>query len=370
MTRAAQAFITPLTLQALSDNPVHTDLFDPDREAAMGHIELARWADAVVIAPATADLLARLAHGLADDLLTTLCLATESPILAAPAMNRVMWSNPATRENVALLRERGMCMAGPEEGYQACGETGAGRMAEPKQIVAALQSMLADGPLVGVPVLVTAGPTREPIDPVRYVSNRSSGKMGYAVARAARDAGAHVTLVSGPVSLEPPTGVERVAIESAAQMCDAVLERVTGCAIYIGVAAVSDYRPHHVAERKIKKSHEALSLTLERTRDILATVSALPNPPFTVGFAAETNDVERYAHGKLVAKGLDMIAANLVDAEVGGFEDERNALVILWQGGRIELPLADKEKLARELIYLIATRYRNTHKRATDDEHP
>ncbi len=357
MTQAAEAFITPLTLQALSDQPVHRDLLDPHTEATMGHITLARWADAVVVAPATADFIARLAHGLADDLLTTLCLASDAPLVIVPAMNRLMWANPATQDNVRIIRDRGVHILGPASGSQACGEIGLGRMLEPEAIVAELARLWAPGILSDQRVLVTAGPTREAIDPVRYISNRSSGKMGFAVATAAVEAGAQVTLVAGPVSLATPPGVQRVDVESAQEMLEAVMARSADCDIYIGVAAVADYRPATTTASKIKKRAESITLTLQPTQDILAALAALPRRPFTVGFAAETERLEEYAEEKRQAKSLDMIAANRVDGPEGGFERDANALKVSWDGGRVDLPLAPKEELAGKLISLVAQRY-------------
>lgn len=360
MTRAACRFITPLTMQALSGRPVHTRLLDADQEAAMGHIELARWGDVIVVAPATADFLARLAHGLANDLLGALCLAADVPVVVVPAMNRLMWSHPATQANVALLAERGVVILGPGVGDQACGETGPGRMLEPDEIVAALEGPFRNGLLAGLNVLITAGPTREPIDPVRFVSNRSSGKMGYAIARAAQEAGAAVTLVSGPVSLAPPQRVRCVRVESAQAMRDAVLEDAPAADIFIAAAAVADYRPASVAGQKIKKRSASLDLKLERTPDILAEVAALSPRPFTVGFAAETEALRENALAKLEAKNLDMIAANAVGGDTG-FESDDNALEVLWRGGGVALERAPKERLARRFIGLVAERFHATH---------
>jgi phosphopantothenoylcysteine decarboxylase/phosphopantothenate--cysteine ligase len=360
MTAAAAQFVTPLTFQAVSGQPVRDDLWDRDAEAAMGHIELARWAELIVIAPATADLIARLAAGMANDLLTTLCLATEAPIAVAPAMNRVMWEHAATRANVTTLRSRGVTLLGPGAGAQACGETGAGRMLEPLELVAGVAPLL--GPpvpqsLAGLRVVLTAGPTRERIDPVRFISNRSSGKMGFAIAAAARAAGADVTVVAGPVHLPTPAGVRRVDVESAADMLVAVQREVAGADIFISTAAVADYRPAAPASQKIKKTASTLDIEVERTVDILATVAAAPQRPFVVGFAAETEHVEQHARGKLSRKNLDMIAANEVgDDKV--FEKDDNALMVLWGGGRQDLGPGGKTELARELVALIATRYR------------
>ncbi|MEJ2344102.1 MAG: bifunctional phosphopantothenoylcysteine decarboxylase/phosphopantothenate--cysteine ligase CoaBC [Gammaproteobacteria bacterium] len=356
MTAGAARFVTALTFQALSGRAVRDSLLDPAAEAAMGHIELARWADAVLVAPCSADFLARLAQGRADDLLATLCLATEAPIAVAPAMNRVMWGNAATGDNVARLRARGVAILGPAEGGQACGETGPGRMLEPTDLAGHLDAMFDRGDLAGLRLLVTAGPTREPLDPVRYLSNRSSGKMGFAVARAAAEAGAAVTLVSGPVGLATPPGVERIDVETTEQMYDAVLARAGQCEIFIGVAAVADYRPRQVAPGKLKRRDASLELQLERTPDVLAAVASLPERPFTVGFAAETGNLLDYARGKLQAKGLDMIAANNVGAGLG-FDREDNALEVLWPDGAASLERAAKPQLARRLISLIAARY-------------
>ena len=362
MTAGAMAFIQPLTFQALSGNPVSRDLLDESAEAAMGHIELARWADCILIAPATANCMASLAHGFAHDLLTTLCLATEAPIAVAPAMNRLMWANPATQANICTLESRGVQLLGPAEGAQACGETGAGRLLEPALIVEALVQMLfpSNPELGGVKVLITAGPTREAIDPVRFISNHSSGKMGYAVAEAARASGAQVTLVSGPVNLSPPHGVTCLSVESAQEMHDMVMRFIADIDIFIGVAAVADFRAALPAEQKIKKNGEAsLVLSLIQNPDILASVAGLENPPFTVGFAAETHDVERYARDKLKRKKLNMIAANDVADESIGFHSHQNALTVFWGDDGVEkLALASKAHIASQLVSLIATRYK------------
>ena len=362
MTAGARQFVTPLTFQALSGRPVRSDLWDEDAEAAMGHIELARWADRILIAPASADFLARLAHGLADDLLATLCLATDVPISVAPAMNRLMWANAATRANVELLRSRGVAILGPSVGDQACGETGPGRMLEPADLVDAIlappaaASPAAVGALAGRKVVVTAGPTRERIDPVRFITNRSSGKMGYAVAEAARDAGAEVVLVSGPVNLPAPPGLRRVCVETAEQMMAAVAAEVPGTDIFIAAAAVSDYRPVQVSSEKIKKTSDSLLLALSRTPDILATVAAGSPRPFVVGFAAETQNVERNALAKLEGKRLDMIAANQVGDGLA-FDCDDNALTVYWPGAKRELARCGKRQIAAQLIAVIAERY-------------
>jgi phosphopantothenoylcysteine decarboxylase/phosphopantothenate--cysteine ligase len=352
-------------MQALSGNPVHTDLLDSAAEAAMGHIELARWADVVLVAPATADFIARLAHGHANDLLSTLCLATRAPVALAPAMNTQMWLHPATRANCAQLEARGVSLLGPGAGDLACGETGPGRMLDPADLLAALPELLGDGPMRDLRVLVTAGPTREAVDPVRYLGNRSSGKMGFAVAAAAATAGARVTLVAGPVGLPTPSGVRRVDVESAAQMHAAVHDVVEDCDIYIGAAAVADYRPARAAGEKIKKDAEVMRVELERTVDILAEVAALQAGPFTVGFAAETDNVADYARAKLAAKGLDMIAANRVgDGLAFGTDD--NELELFWPDGGAHLPRASKQELARQLIAHIAERYDATRRQGQD----
>ena len=357
MTEGARRFVGPLTFQALSGRPVRTDLWDAAAEAAMGHIELARWADRVLIAPASADFLARLAHGLANDLLTTLCLATDAPISVAPAMNRLMWANAATQSNVATLRSRGVTIIGPAEGEQACGETGAGRMVEPADILAALLPRQGSvGALAGRKVLITAGPTRERIDPVRFITNRSSGKMGYAVAEAARAAGAEVVIVSGPVNVPTPAGVKRVDVETAEQMMDAVRARLPGTDIFIAAAAVSDYRPVQAAVEKIKKTSDSLMLALSRTTDILATVAGGSPRPFVVGFAAETQNVERNALAKLEGKRLDMIAANQVGDKLA-FDCDENALTVYWPGGKRELARASKRDVAAGLVSVIAARF-------------
>ncbi|HEX4676874.1 MAG TPA: bifunctional phosphopantothenoylcysteine decarboxylase/phosphopantothenate--cysteine ligase CoaBC [Steroidobacteraceae bacterium] len=354
MTASAREFVTATTFQAVSGRPVRTDLWDAAAEAAMGHIELARWAEVVLIAPATADFLARLAAGQADDLLATLCLATEAPVAVAPAMNHIMWANAATRANVGTLQQRGIHIFGPGSGDQACGEVGEGRMLEPLELVDRIAGLPnGTGPLLGRRVLISAGPTRERIDPVRFISNRSSGKMGFAVAQAAREAGAEVVLVSGPVSLPTPPGVRRIDVESAADMLAAVLKEVEGTDIFISTAAVADYRPARPADQKIKKTSDTLDLCMERTSDVLATVAARPDRPFVVGFAAETESVEQNARLKLLKKNLDMIAANEVGHDKA-FDCEDNQLIVLWRNKRHELGKASKLALARQLVALIA----------------
>ena len=356
MTRAAGAFVGAMTLQAITGRPVREALFDAQHEAAMGHIELARWAELVVIAPATADFLAQMAAGMARDLLSTLCLATTAPLVVAPAMNQAMWRHAATQANVALLRSRGVTFLGPDEGAQACGDVGPGRMIEPEDIRLALGANLAGGRLAGRQVLLTAGPTREALDPVRFLGNRSSGRMGFALAAALVAEGASVTLVAGPVSLPTPAGVERIDVESALQMREAVFTSLPGTAIFIACAAVADFRPAAAAGKKIKKTSETLTLELIRNPDILSEVAALPARPFCVGFAAETDDVEAYARAKLRAKRLDMIAANRVGASQG-FEVDDNALLVIWEGGQRFLPEQPKSRLAAQLVNLIVDRF-------------
>jgi phosphopantothenoylcysteine decarboxylase / phosphopantothenate---cysteine ligase len=359
MTENATRFVTPTTFQALSGEPVRVSLWDESAEAAMGHIELARWAERVIIAPASADLMARLAHGHANDLLTTLCLATASPVYLAPAMNQQMWANAATQANLAILRSRGIHILGPAAGDQACGEVGSGRMLEPHELREAIVASFGNEVLRGKKVVISAGPTYEDIDPVRFIGNRSSGRMGFAVAEAAAQAGAHVTLVAGPVTLATPHGIaERIDVRSAAQMHAAVTKAATGADIYIGAAAVGDYRPNAVAEQKLKKqSGSDLTLQLAENPDILASLSAQHEHPFLVGFAAETENVESYARDKLQRKGLDMIAANQVGDGLG-FETPDNAITLYWPDGSAELPRTDKTSLAHQLIERIATRYK------------
>jgi phosphopantothenoylcysteine decarboxylase / phosphopantothenate---cysteine ligase len=355
MTHGAQRFVTPLTFQAVSGHGVRTELWDMQAEHAMGHIELARWADTMLVAPATAGFMARLAHGHADDLLTAVCLATEAPIVIAPAMNWVMWENAATRDNARLLVEHGVRFLGPVSGELAEGESGMGRMLEPSEIVAALSGE-DSRPLKGIRVLITAGPTREPVDPVRYVSNRSSGKMGFAMARAAAEAGAEVTLVSGPVKLATPRDVRRVDVETAAQMHTAVMREVSGSGIFIAAAAVADYAPVQTAGEKIKKHAANLQLKLAKTTDILTAVAACRPRPFTVGFAAETEKLEAHARAKLRNKHVDMIAANWV-GRGRGFDRDDNALSVYWKDGVTEFGAGQKLMLARRLIQLIAEHY-------------
>ncbi|RKZ46646.1 MAG: bifunctional phosphopantothenoylcysteine decarboxylase/phosphopantothenate--cysteine ligase CoaBC [Gammaproteobacteria bacterium] len=380
MTRGACEFITPLTMQALSGREVHTELLDHVAESGqgggMGHIELARWCDVVLVAPASANFIARLSHGMADDLLSTLCLATTAPVVIAPAMNQQMWMNIATQENIATLGQREIRIAGPAEGEQACGEIGPGRMLEPEQLILETSQLFSTGILADLKIVVTAGPTREAIDPVRYITNHSSGQMGYAVARAAAEAGADVTLVSGPVSIEPPRQVRHISVDTADQMRDAVMSDIITSDIFVAAAAVADYRCADVAEQKIKKKSEDLQLLLQKNPDILAEVASLPQGPFTVGFAAETENLLDNARIKLQNKKLDMIAANQV-GEGLGFNTDENELQVFWQAGEQgqnnqtgknqtrenqtikhqTLERAPKEKLARHLIKVIANHY-------------
>jgi phosphopantothenoylcysteine decarboxylase/phosphopantothenate--cysteine ligase len=361
MTDGAKAFVTPLTFQALSGSPVHENLLDKEAEAAMGHIELARWADVILIAPASANSLAGLAQGRADELLNAVCLASDVPLAIAPAMNKHMWADPATQENVRLLAQRGVLFIGPDSGDQACGDVGEGRMVDSETIIARLSELFSVGSLSGLTLLITAGPTREALDPVRYLSNHSSGKMGYAIAEAAVEAGAKVILISGPVSLEAPDRVTRVNVESAADMEAAVKEHITAAEIFVGTAAVADYRPVTVQSDKIKKSENRLTLELEKNTDILAMVKADYAKTFCVGFAAETQDLENYARAKLDQKNIEMIAANLVGSSAtktsGTFNSDLNELNVYWQGGELKLELGSKTKLARQLVALIAQRF-------------
>jgi phosphopantothenoylcysteine decarboxylase / phosphopantothenate---cysteine ligase len=362
MTPSATRLVSPTVFQAVSGHPVRSELWDDAAEAAMGHIELARWADLVLIAPATAHLMSQLATGSAGNLLTTLCLATSAPLVLAPAMNQAMWRHPATQANRATLESRGVRCIGPASGSQACGDVGPGRMVEPTDIVAALMERASEpapenlaGLLEGLRVLVTAGPTREAIDPVRFVSNRSSGKMGFSLARAAVEAGAEVTLVAGPVNLPAPAGTRRVDVETAAEMFAATMEHIADVDIYIGAAAISDYRPEPAAQ-KIKKRTDRLTLDMVKSPDLLASIAARPGAPFTVGFAAETERVEEFARQKLEGKRLDMIVANQVGAALG-FDEDDNSAVMLWREGQESLPRMAKSELARRIIAGVAARY-------------
>ncbi|MDP9083598.1 MAG: bifunctional phosphopantothenoylcysteine decarboxylase/phosphopantothenate--cysteine ligase CoaBC [Pseudomonadota bacterium] len=356
MTAAAQRFVSSMSFQAVSGRPTRTDLWDATAEAAMGHIELARWAQMVLIAPASADFIARLAGGRADDLLATLCLATEAPIAIAPSMNRIMWANKATQANVGTLNSRGVRILGPGSGSQACGEIGDGRMWEPLQLAESLLTPPVNaGLLAGLNILITAGPTRERLDPVRYLTNRSSGKMGFAVAAAAREAGAHVTIVSGPVQLQTPVGVTRINVESARDMYAAVHRQIADADVFIAAAAVADFQPVTVAKQKIKKQGLSVKLDLEPAPDIVKSVADMAKRPFVVGFAAETNDVEDNARSKLKRKKLDMIAANQVGEGIA-FDCDDNALRVIWPGGKVDIARGPKIDVARSLIALIADR--------------
>lgn len=357
MTTAATEFVQPLTYQALSGHRVYTDIFDAEADSAMDHIELARWADLMIVAPASADFIAKMRNGYADNLLLTLCLASKQPVAIAPAMNQQMYANRATQDNIKQLASRAVLIWGPDDGEQACGDTGPGRMLEPTELFDRVAEYLSPGKLDGKNVLITAGPTREPIDPVRYISNRSTGRMGYALAQAAHQAGAGVTLVSGPVNLDAPSGVERISVSSAIEMRDAVIERVAKVDIFIACAAVSDYRVGQVAAQKIKKTTQKIKLELIPNPDIVSEVTRLKNKPFTLGFAAETEKLEQHAVEKLQSKNLDMIAANRVAAEQTGFESDTNELNVIWADGQRLLTLNDKNEIAKQLIDLVAERY-------------
>jgi phosphopantothenoylcysteine decarboxylase/phosphopantothenate--cysteine ligase len=369
MTASAGEFVTDTALQAVSGHAVRSNLWDKEAERAMSHIELARWADVVLIAPATAEVMARIVSGGAPDLLTTICLATEAPIAVAPAMNHVMWNNPATQANRGVLEERGVHILGPGVGSQACGETGAGRMLEPDAIAAAVFDLAVahgTGLLAGRTIVVTAGPTREAIDPVRYISNRSSGKMGYAMARAAAAQGARVVLVSGPVNLPAPPGVEVHAVNTAQEMYEVTHEQIADADIFIAAAAVADYRPAEEQPQKIKKNEETMRIELVRCPDILQSVAALESAPFTVGFAAETENVDEYARGKLEKKKLDLIIANRVGADCG-FDADVNAVNVFWNDGEKRFKKSQKSELANRLIGLVAQRYDAVRGAATKD---
>ncbi|EHH0683314.1 bifunctional phosphopantothenoylcysteine decarboxylase/phosphopantothenate--cysteine ligase CoaBC [Vibrio vulnificus] len=358
MTKAAKEFITPLTMQAVSGRPVSDSLLDPAAEASMGHIELAKWADLILLAPATADLIARMAAGMGNDLLTTLMLATDAPVAVSPAMNQQMYRNVATQENIATLSRRGMEIWGPAAGEQACGDVGPGRMLEPMQLVALCEQFFQPKPLQDKSILITAGPTREAIDPVRYITNHSSGKMGYALAQAAMQLGANVTLISGPVSLPTPVNVNRINVDSAQEMYDAVMAQASDHDIFISCAAVADYRPATIAEQKLKKTDDSdeMTITMVKNPDIVASVSAMTeNRPFTVGFAAETNDVEVYARRKLEKKKLDLLCANDVSVEGQGFNSSDNAITLYWSQGEKALPLNSKAALSMEILKQIQT---------------
>ncbi|WP_312983260.1 bifunctional phosphopantothenoylcysteine decarboxylase/phosphopantothenate--cysteine ligase CoaBC [Atlantibacter sp.] len=365
MTEAAKAFITPMSLQAVSGYPVSDSLLDPAAEAAMGHIELGKWADLVMLVPATADLIARVAAGMANDLVTTICLATPAPVAVVPAMNQQMYRNLATQHNLNVLAERGMMIWGPDSGSQACGDVGPGRMLDPLVLVdMAVAHFSPVKDLQHLNIMITAGPTREPLDPVRYITNHSSGKMGFAIAAAAAARGAHVTLVSGPVSLPTPAGVERIDVTTALEMEAAVQARAQQQQIFIGCAAVADYRAAAVADEKIKKQGDELVIKMVKNPDIVAGVAALKNQrPYVVGFAAETNNVEEYARQKRVRKNLDLICANDVSQSGQGFNSDSNALHLFWQDGEITLPLEQKSLLGHRLLNEIVTRYDEKNRR-------
>jgi phosphopantothenoylcysteine decarboxylase/phosphopantothenate--cysteine ligase len=381
MTKGASRFITATSLQAVSAMPVRSDLWDDEAEAAMSHIELARWADVVLIAPASAEVISRLAAGAASDLLTTVCLATEAPVVIAPAMNRIMWAHPAVRANRETLAGRGVRILGPGSGGQACGEFGEGRMLEPQEIADAVTNARSvasaeDEPATRLPpllrgrtVMITAGPTREAIDPVRFISNHSSGKMGYALARAAAEAGARVILISGPVNLSAPADVECINIETAEQMFAETHNRIDGVDIFIGAAAVSDYRPANARDQKIKKNNAEMRLELVKAPDTLAAVAKLDNGPFTVGFAAETERLREHALAKLRGKDLDLIVANHVGGG-RGFNVDENAVEVYWKTGERSFPTMSKAALARELVTLIAGHFEAGRGGGTATERP
>ncbi|MDO8344709.1 MAG: bifunctional phosphopantothenoylcysteine decarboxylase/phosphopantothenate--cysteine ligase CoaBC [Cellvibrio sp.] len=355
MTPAAQEFITPLTMQALSGNPVHTQLLDPEAEAGMGHIQLARWADLVLIAPATADFMARLTQGMGNDLLTSICLATPAPIALAPAMNQGMWNNQATQTNLDALIQRKIHIFGPADGGQACGDIGPGRMLEPLQLVDAAARLFTSGSLAGKKVVITAGPTREALDPVRYLSNYSSGKMGYALAQAAAEAGAETILISGPTQLATPARVKRIDVISAQDMHSASLDEAKGCDLFIAAAAVADYRPAQIAAQKMKKGEsDTLMVSLVKNPDIVASIAALDPKPFTVGFAAESENLLEYARAKLVRKNLDLVVANNISDSQIGFNSDDNAVILVDKNSTIEISQRSKQQLARELIARLA----------------
>lgn len=364
MTQNATQFVTPLTFQALSSKPVYTELLDLDTETAMGHIELARWADLILIAPASANFIARYAHGFAEDLLSCICLASDSLVVVAPSMNQQMWSNAATQQNVNRICERGVQVIGPATGEQACGEDGPGRMLEPEEIVKNTTDIFQTNILTGSRLLVTAGPTREAIDPIRFLSNRSSGRMGYAVANAAAEAGADVTLISGPVNINATDIIKVINVTSAEQMYQSVMQKISSTDIFISAAAVADFKVHKISEEKIKKSDSTQKLVLENTLDILSQVTTLNDAPFTVGFAAETENVEINAQKKMHSKNLDMIAANQVGEKIG-IDSEENALTVFWKTGSEQLPLTSKNKLARQLIKIIALQYNEKNSNQT-----
>ena len=364
MTEGAKAFITPLTLQAVSGNAVADSLLDTQAELAMGHIELAKWADLIIIAPATADIIARITAGMANDLLSTLCLATSAPIALAPAMNQQMWHAKATQANINTLNERGYQIWGPGSGEQACGDIGLGRMLEVDELVTLSSDFFTDKYLQGQHWVITAGPTREAIDPVRYISNHSSGKMGYAIAHAALRAGAKVTLISGPVTINAPVGCQLISVNSAEEMHQQALKYAPKCTTFVACAAVADYRVAEIAPQKIKKTNDAMQLELVKNHDIVADVASLDHKPFMVGFAAETQNIEHYARGKLMRKNLDLIAANDVAKSGQGFNSDDNALMLYSAIDKTEIPLANKQIIAQKLVSLIHQHYLAKQSRA------
>lgn len=365
LTESASHFVTPMTLQALSGNTVSSDLFDPSAELSMSHIELAKWADLVLIAPATANIIAKMANGIADDLLSTVCLATPAEIAIAPAMNQQMYKAAATQQNLATLASRNTLIWGPDDGFQACGDFGPGRMVEPATIVKHVEKYFsATSTLAGTEITITAGPTIEELDPVRYISNYSSGKMGYAIAQAAAEIGATVNLISGPVNLATPNNVNRINVKSANEMYDVALKFAKKSSIFISCAAVADYRAETIATKKIKKNDDSdeLVIKLVKNPDIVANIASLKKGrPFVVGFAAETNNIKAYALKKLTTKNLDLICANDVSDKKIGFNSDQNALTLYWQNGEQTLPLSNKQELAKELLQAVITRYKASH---------
>ena len=365
LTESASHFVAPMTLQAVSGNAVSKELFDPTAELSMSHIELAKWADLVLIAPATANIIAKMANGIADDLLSTICLATPAKIVIAPAMNQQMYKAAATQQNLATLESRNTLVLGPDDGFQACGDIGPGRMVEPTTIVENINNyFLANSKLAGTTITITAGPTIEELDPVRYISNYSSGKMGFAIAKAAAEMGATVNLISGPVNLTTPNNVNRINVKSAKQMYDEALVLAEKSAIFISCAAVADYRAETIAKNKIKKTDDSneLVIKLVKNPDIVASIAGLKeHRPFVVGFAAETNDVKTYALKKLTTKNLDLICANDVSDHNIGFNSDQNALTLYWRNGEQTLPLSSKQQLAKQLLQAVITRYKASH---------
>ena len=358
MTKSAEEFITPLTLQALSGNRVSTELLDAEAEAAMGHIELAKWADGILIAPATANTLARISSGRGDDLLSTVTLAFDGPVSLAPAMNQAMWLDKRTQENLGKLIQQDFGICGPGSGEQACGDIGLGRMLEPLEILEIFSLSFSKGAMLGKSILITAGPTQEPIDPVRFITNRSSGKMGYSLAEAAIESGANVTLISGPVNIEPPTNCNLVEIKTAKEMYESVMHHIKGMDVYIGTAAVSDYSPAHINESKLKKdgSNATMTLELKENQDILKSVSELKERPYVVGFAAETEDLIENAEKKLKNKKLDLIVANDVSDKEIGFDSDQNEVTLITHKGKELIQRQNKKKISKKIIDFISKR--------------